>query len=424
MRPLTATLLLCLMMAAGIGCKQEASSTSSQPAPEVEVVEVVQKDVPIYSEWVGTTEGLVNAKIRAQVSGYLVKRPYTEGSFVKKGELLFELDPSKFKAALDQAQGDLAKAQALLLKTKLDVERDTPLAKQGAISQKELDDSVQAYAAAKGSVAAAKAAVEQAKLQSQLDQDHGADRRGRRHRQGADRRPYRCQHGVDLDVHARSAAGVFSRQRTGVPQGGRENSASVQHAGEDQKARLDSDSQRRLDLSAPGKIFSCRPTGRCQDRHDSSRGDLPQPRQPPPPGQYARVRAVTKTHEGALLVPQRAVSELQGNYQVAVVKPDNTVELRPVQVGERIGSMWIISRGLQPGERVVVEGLQKLKAGMTVTPTPYSKQPGSRTELRQNQRSHPVRARLPVGVPGRRNRPWPDSSSIARSSRWSFRSSW
>ena len=152
MRPFTVPLLLCLMTTAGIGCKQEASSTSSQSAPEVAVVEVVQKDVPIYSEWVGTTEGLVNAQIRAQVSGYLMKRPYIEGAFVKKGELLFELDPSKFKAALDQAQGDLAKAQALFMKTKLDVERDTPLAKQGAISRKELDDSVQAYAAAKGSV--------------------------------------------------------------------------------------------------------------------------------------------------------------------------------------------------------------------------------------------------------------------------------
>jgi membrane fusion protein (multidrug efflux system) len=132
--------------------------------PQVEVVEAIQQDVPIHSEWVGTTDGSVNAVIRAQVTGYLLKRPYTEGSFVKKGTVLFELDPSKFQASLDQANGELAKAKAQLLKTKQDVERDTPLAKQGAVSQKELDDSIQAYEASKGMTASAKAAVEQAKL--------------------------------------------------------------------------------------------------------------------------------------------------------------------------------------------------------------------------------------------------------------------
>ena len=159
-----ATLLLCFITVAGSGCKQEASSTPAQLVPAVVVTDVVVKDVPVYSEWVGSTDGMVNAVIRAQVSGYLLKRPYTEGSFVKKGELLFELDPSKFRAALDQAEGDLAKAQAHFMKTKQDVERDTPLAKQGAISQKELDDSIQAHAAAKGNTASAKASAEQAKL--------------------------------------------------------------------------------------------------------------------------------------------------------------------------------------------------------------------------------------------------------------------
>ncbi len=375
MRPLTTTLLLCLMMAASIGCKQEASSTSSQPAPEVEVVEVVQKDVPIYSEWVGTTEGSVNAKIRAQVSGYLVKRPYTEGSFVKKGELLFELDPSKFKAALDQAQGDLAKAQALFLKTKLDVERDTPLAKQGAISRKELDDSVQAYAAAKGSVAAAKASVEQAnfnlgwtRITAPIDGVVGIANAQIGDLIDANTEltsmstldPLRVYFPVSEQEYLRAAEKIQQAYSTPV---------------EDQKARL------TLTLS-DGSIYPHQGKFFLADRQvDVKTGTIrvaaifPNPGNLLRPGQYARVRAVTKTHAGALLVPQRAVSELQGNYQVAVVKPDSTVELRPVQVGERIGSMWIISRGLQPGERVVVEGLQKLKAGMTVTPAPYAKQP-------------------------------------------------
>jgi membrane fusion protein (multidrug efflux system) len=367
------------MMTAGIGCKQEASSTSSQPAPEVAVVEVVQKDVPVYSEWVGTTEGLVNAKIRAQVSGYLVKQSYTEGSFVKKGELLFELDSSKFKAALDQAQGDLAKAQALLLKTKLDVERDTPLAKQGAISRKELDDSIQAYAAAKGSVAAAQAAVEQAKLNlswtritAPIDGVIGIAK---------------AQIGDLIDANSElTSMSTLDPLRVYFPISEQEYLGAAEKLQqaystpeEDKKARLTLILSDGSTYPHQGKFFLA-------DRQvDVKTGTIrvaalfPNPGNLLRPGQYARIRAVTKTHEGALLVPQRAVSELQGNYQVVVVKADNVAEIRPVQVGERIGSMWIISRGLQPGERVVVEGLQKLKAGMavTVTPTPYS---GSQTQ--------------------------------------------
>jgi len=156
--------LLSLLALTLIHCKGETTSAPPAPMPQVEIVEAIQKDVPIHSEWVGTTDGSVNAVIRAQVTGYLLKRPYTEGSYVKKGAVLFELDPSKFQASLDQARGELAKSKAQLLKTKQDVERDTPLAKQGAVSQKELDDSIQAYEAAKGMSASAKAAVEQAKL--------------------------------------------------------------------------------------------------------------------------------------------------------------------------------------------------------------------------------------------------------------------
>lgn len=157
-------LLIGLLALTLVHCKGETASAPRPPLPQVKVADVIQKDVLIQSEWVGTTDGMVNALIRAQVSGYLIKRPYTEGAFVKKGDLLFELDPSKFKAALDQAQGDLVKAQAEFIKTKQDVERDTPLAQQGAISQAELDDSIQYHAAAKGDLAAAQAAVETARL--------------------------------------------------------------------------------------------------------------------------------------------------------------------------------------------------------------------------------------------------------------------
>ncbi len=162
--PLPIALLACLVTAAGLGCKQEASSTSAQAKPEVEVVEAVQKDVPIYSEWIGSADGMVNAIIKAQVSGYLMKQNYVEGAFVKKGQVLFEIDPRKLQAALDQAKGQWEKAQAQVVKTQQDVKRDTPLAQGGAISQKELDDSTQLNLAARASMASAKAAVEEAQL--------------------------------------------------------------------------------------------------------------------------------------------------------------------------------------------------------------------------------------------------------------------
>jgi RND family efflux transporter MFP subunit len=137
----------CLMIGVCFGCKSEVSSESAAQAPQVLVAEVTQQDVPIYAEWVGSTDGTVNASIRAQVTGYLLKRNYVEGAFVKKGDVLFEIDPRKFQAAVDQAKGQLEQARAQLLKTELEVKRDTPLAKSGAVSQKELDDSIQDHAA-------------------------------------------------------------------------------------------------------------------------------------------------------------------------------------------------------------------------------------------------------------------------------------
>lgn len=264
-----------------------------------------------------------------------------------------------------------------MLKTKLDVERDTPLAKQGAISRKELDDSIQAYAAAKGSVAAAQAALEQAKLNlswtritAPIDGVIGIAK---------------AQIGDLIDANSElTSMSTLDPLRVYFPISEQEYLGAAEKLQqaystpeEDKKARLTLILSDGSTYPHQGKFFLA-------DRQvDVKTGTIrvaalfPNPGNLLRPGQYARIRAVTKTHEGALLVPQRAVSELQGNYQVVVVKADNVAEIRPVQVGERIGSMWIISRGLQPGERVVVEGLQKLKAGMAVTPTPYS---GSQTQ--------------------------------------------
>ncbi|HKE61142.1 MAG TPA: efflux RND transporter periplasmic adaptor subunit, partial [Nitrospira sp.] len=344
---------------------------------------VIQKDVPIQREWVGTTDGSNNALIRAQVSGYLMKRPYTEGAFVKKGDLLFELDPRKFQTALDQALGDLTKAQAQFTKTKQDVERDTPLAKGGAISQKELDDSIQAHAAARGTLAAAKAAVEQAKLNlgwtkitAPIDGVVGIAQ---------------AQIGDLIDANTQlTSMSTLDPIKVYFPVSEHEYLEAAdkvqQHYRERQEGK-DYDGA-LLELVLDGeKVYQHKGQFFLIDRQvDTKTGTIrvaavfPNPNNILRPGQFARVRAVTNTREKAILVPQRAVTEMQGSYQVAVVTPENKVDIRPVKVGQRSGGLWIIDQGLKLGERVVVEGLQKVKAGMTVDPKPFQDQPEEKAE--------------------------------------------
>ncbi|NWF74672.1 MAG: efflux RND transporter periplasmic adaptor subunit [Nitrospirae bacterium] len=365
--------LLILLALTLVHCKGETASAPPAPSPQVEVADVIQKDVPIHSEWVGTTDGSVNAVIRAQVTGYLLKRPYTEGSFVKKGALLFELDPSKFQASLDQAQGELAKAKAQLLKTKLDVARDTPLAKQGAVSRKELDDSIQAYEAAKGMTASAKAAVEQAKLNlgwtriiAPIDGVVGIAK---------------AQIGDLIESNSElTSMSTVDPIRVYFPISEQEYLGAAEKIQERYKERERGEAYGGVELElilGGEKLYPHKGQFYLVDRQvDVKTGTIrvaalfPNPNNFLRPGQFARVRAVTKTKEQALLVPQRAVMEMQGSYQVAVVTPENKVDIRPVKVGERTGNLWIIDQGLNQGERVVVEGLQKVKAGMTVNPQP------------------------------------------------------
>jgi membrane fusion protein, multidrug efflux system len=361
-----------------VHCKGETASAPPPALVQVEVVEVIQKDVPIQMEWVGTTDGSNNALIRAQVSGYLMKRPYTEGSFVKQGTLLFELDPSKFQTSLDQALGELAKAQAQFTKTKQDVERDTPLAKEGAISRKELDDSIQAHAATKGMVASAKAAVEQAKLnlswtkiRAPIDGVVGISK---------------AQIGDLIDANTElTSISTLDPIRVYFPVSEQEYfeaADKIQQGYKDWKEGKEY-SLALLELVLGGeKVYPHKGQFHLVDRQvDAKTGTIrvaalfPNPNNLLRPGQFAKVRAVTQTREKAILVPQRAVTEMQGSYQVAVITPENKVDIRAVKVGQRSGGLWIIDQGLKAGERVVVEGLQKVKAGMTVDPKPFQGQP-------------------------------------------------
>ena len=375
-QPFGAILLALMTALAPAGCKNEAESTSSVSPPEVQVAHVLQQDLPVYAEHVGTTDGFVNATIQARVSGYLITRAFDEGSFVRKGDLLFQIDPRPFEASLAESKGQLKRAEAQFLKTDLDVKRDTPLAKAKAISQKDLDDSIQLNAAAKGSLAAAKAAVEQAQLnvtftriEAPIDGVTGIAKAQIGDLVGPTTGPLTSVSTVDpIRVYFPISEQEYLRV-----------AEKIQASYKDMKTpRHD---QLELILG-DGSVYPHKGNFLLADRQvDVKTGTIrvaalfPNPGNILRPGLFARVRAVTKTKPGALLIPQRAITELQGQFQLAVVGPDNKIEIRSVKVAERTGALWVIDQGLQPGERVVVEGLQKVKAGMTVNPKPYQQTP-------------------------------------------------
>ncbi len=358
------TLLLVLM---GCGSSSKAAS-AAPPPPLVEVTAVVQQDVPIYSEWVTTLDGYVNAQIQPRVSGYVIKQNYKEGSVVKKGQILFEIDPRPFQAILDQAKAQLAQAEAQLGKARLDVERDTPLAQARAIAQSQLDTEIQARLGAQASVLAAKALVEQAELNLEF---------------------------TKVTSLVSGIAGIAQVQ-IGNLVGANSVLTSVSQV-DPIKAYFTVSEQEFMDfhrrfpteesvikerkriplelMLADGTVYNERGSIYFADRQVNPTtgaiqiaGVFPNPNNLLRPGGYGRIRASVRTRNAALLVPQRAVTEIQGNYQVAVVGADNKVSIRPVTVGERVNRFWIISDGLKAGEHVIVEGVQKVRDGATVNP--------------------------------------------------------
>jgi membrane fusion protein (multidrug efflux system) len=362
---------------------------SEQPqarTPEVAVARVEQKDVPIYSEWVGTLEGFVNAQIRPQVTGYLVRRTYQEGSFVKKGQLLFEIDPRTFQAALDQAKAELANAEQQLaqaeanqVKAQLDVDRYIPLAKEQAVTQQALDNAVQTNLAAQAQVRAAKAQINAAKAQVDAAQLNLGFTRvvslidgiaGIAQAQIGD---LVSQTTLLTTVSTLDPIKVyFPVSEQGYLNYVKENPDAAKRAARSSQLALEL-------VLADGSLYPHKGNFALADRQVDVRtgtlrleGLFPNPGNILRPGQFARVRAILRTKKDALLVPQRAVSELQGSYQVAVVGNDNKVEIRPVKVGERVGTEWIIDEGLKPAETVVAEGIQRVSAGITVNPKRFN----------------------------------------------------
>jgi RND family efflux transporter MFP subunit len=361
--------LLCSgVLLAFSGCQEKQAGPPPAP-PDVEVTEVVQKDVPIFTEWVATLDGYVNAQIQPQVTGYLMKQSYIEGSVVQKGQVLFEIDPRPLEAALQAAKGQQAQAEAQLGKTSLDVQRDTPLAQQSAIPQAQLDNDIQANAAAKAVVDAAKAQVEQAdlnlsftKVRSLVDGVSGLAKGQIGDLVGpttllttvSQVNPIKAYFAISEPEYLKFASRI--------------NAVS--------SGRTKPTNERRLQLIlADGSTYPARGYVVVADRQVDSKtgtiriaGAFDNPSNILRPGQFARVRAVVDIAKGALLVPQRALIETQGSYQVVVVGADNKASIRPVKTGERVGPDWIITEGLKSGEQVVVEGLLKAKQGTVVNP--------------------------------------------------------
>jgi len=344
--PLLASALI--SFAALSGCGKQAAAPGI--APDVKVATVEQRDVPIISEWVATLDGYVNAQIQPQVTGYIVQQTYKEGAPVRKGDVLYEIDPRPFQAVLDQAKAQLAQAQAQLGKTKLDVDRDTPLAKERAIAQSQLDNDIQANLAADAAVQSAKAQVEQAQLNlgfthvtSLVDGIAGIAQVQIGNLVSpltvltsvSQVNPIKAFFPISEQEYLRLAEKINSQSHLEVPKDAPILDLILSDGTTyPQKGHI-LYTDRQVDIATGSiRIASAFPNAKNILR----------------PGQFGRVRASTYTRNNALLVPQRAVIEIQGTYQLAVVGSDNKVNVRIVKVGERIGTQWIIDSGVKSGE--------------------------------------------------------------------------
>jgi membrane fusion protein (multidrug efflux system) len=362
-------LLVILFIFTAGGCSK--GPQQAPPPPTVEVTTVIQRDVPVYHEWIGTLDGMVNATIRAQVQGYLIKQNYREGDLVKRGQILFEIDPRTFQAALEQAKGQLEAQQARWTQAKANLARVKPLAEQNAVSKKDLDDSIGTEQSARAAVISAQAAVDKAQLDLAFTQ---------------------------ITSPVDGIAGLAKAQIGNlVGPGGTEELTTVstvdpikaymQVSEQEyiQAAQRSASSREKIEgelILADGSGYPHRGSFGFADRQiDVKTGTMkvavvfPNPGNFLRPGQYGKIRVATSVRKDALLVPQRSVSEVQGKYMVAVVGADSKVDIRPVTPAERVGNLWIILEGLKPGERVIVEGIQKVRPGMPVTPKALAEAP-------------------------------------------------
>lgn len=358
------------------------------PAPPiVDVMSVIQKDVPIYSEWVGSLDGDVNATIRPQVTGYLVKQNYREGDAVKKGQTLFEIDPRTFQAAVEQAAAARSKQKAMHDTAMANLARIKPLAEKNAVSQKDLDDATGSELSTRAALDQATAALDTAKLNLDFTRITS---------------PINGIAGIAKaqigDLLSPSATAELTTVSTVDPIKVYVNISEREYLKFAGRYAKDRASFVPLEMIlVDGSVYPKPGRFTLLNRQvDPTTGTFkvaglfPNPDSRLRPGQFAKIRATTEVQKGALLVPQRAVAEVQGKYLVAVVGAGNKVEMRLVKPGERIGSDWIISEGLKPGEKIIVEGTQKVRDGVMVNPKPFD--PAAKPVMPATPASAPAKA--------------------------------
>jgi len=365
------TLTVCLATLLLTACEKK-EAPRELPPPEVAVTEVVQRDVPVYEEFVAQLNGPINAEITPKVQGYLLKQNYQNGFFVKKGQLLFEIDPRPFVAGLDQAKAQVAVAEAQLSNAQTNVTRDTPLVAQNAIPRKQLDNDLAMLAANQAQLDATKAQMVQAQLNlawtkvySPIDGIAGnaASQIGElvgpttKMMTVSQVNPIWAYFNISEVAYLANAKKIEPLLR-GKP--GKPGSFPVEYI---QANDLPYPQKGRIILVSR-EITSQTGTIQLAAEFPNQGGILR-------PGGFGRVRILTGTNKDAMLIPQAAVIEVQSIYQVAVLGPDNKVQFRAVKVGERVGTDWIIEQGLNPGEKVIVEGFMKVRQGTPVSPKPY-----------------------------------------------------
>jgi RND family efflux transporter MFP subunit len=373
MKQISTALVSAVLLLHALGCSNgNVRAAAPSPPPVVEVAPVMQKDVPIQGEWVGTLEGYVNAQIQPQVSGYLIRQDYHEGAFVKKGQLLFEIDPRPFQAGLDQAQGQLAQVEAQMANAELNVKRDIPEAEAHAIPQSQLDTDTQSLRGAKAAVEAAQASVEQAELNlgytrvvSLIDGIAGINTVQVGNLVGPSTVLTAVSQVSPIKVYFPISEQEYLRMADG---GGPGSVDFLTHASRIPLQLTLADGSA---YPHPGRIVFADRQVNTQTGTIQIVGEFPNSKNLLRPGQYARIQTPTGNITGALLVPQAAVTQLQGTYQVTVIGADSRAQLRTVEVGPRVGTLWVITTGLKPGERVVAVGSEKAKEGELVNPTPY-----------------------------------------------------
>ncbi|HEY0791035.1 MAG TPA: efflux RND transporter periplasmic adaptor subunit [Chthoniobacterales bacterium] len=354
------------------GCSKRAPSDALSGPPDVLVTEVRQQDVPVVREWIGSLDGSVNADIRARVSGYLISQDYKDGSLVQQGQPLFQIDPTTYEAVLQQAKAGLTQAEANQLQSAQNAKRESDLFQQKVESQQNRDNAVQANAAAEAEVKMQQAAVRQAELNLQFTKViapvtgiAGIANPGIGDLVGpSDTQPLTTVSTLDpVKAYFQLSEQDYLKVAKRIEEGRNAGAAAP-------PAAL---------ILADGSLYGHEGKFFAVDREvDQQTGTIrlaalfPNPENILRPGQFVRVRVTVRTLSGALLVPQRAVNDLQTDHEVAVVDPEDKAQIRSVEVGDRTGSFWVITKGLKPGERVIVEGMQKVRDGEPVKPAVWT----------------------------------------------------